>query len=537
MKSNLKIIEINFPCAYANIKLNNSIKKCEDKIDSKINLTKKSLKKNCSNNLRMSLPFKGIKSIEKINNFKIQINTESYLSPKSKCKIGFLNHFNNNSIYYSNNKKEKSISHFEESKLNNEIKPLKKKLLFTENKLKNSRNIFDFPKNTNRRFKPELIEDSKNNEITYRKTNNYISSYGHRLFSNYNTENVNNYQYIQVCKKPETAKKKLLKIISEKNLFNTEKSENLTSSRNVSTNKEMNFNKNKLQNKKIPEIIIPGEYLKLKKIGEGSFGKIYKSKWLINNKNYAMKEMHFQNKDDLLYFQKKLDFIINFRKNTKCEGLIKIYGYSCIKKKEYFFYEIMELAERDWEQEINLRKKNFKYYSEKELFSIIKQLIKTLALLQKNKITHRDIKLQNILVINNKYKICDFGESRTLNQKGIISQPVRGSELYMSPILFSGLNQNKMQVVHNTFKSDMFSLGMCILFAATLDYDSLYEIREINDMYIIRNILKKYLNKRYSNNFIEILLSMLEVKEKNRPDFIQLEKLISLYENANKIDI
>ena len=30
---------------------------------------------------------------------------------------------------------------------------------------------------------------------------------------------------------------------------------------------------------------------------------------------------------------------------------------------------------------------------------------------------------------------------------------------------------------------------------------------------------------------------MLEVKEKNRPDFIQLEKLISLYENVNKTDI
>ena len=117
--------------------------------------------------------------------------------------------------------------------------------------MKNSRNIFDFPKNTNRRFKPELIEDSKNNEITYRKINNYISSYGHRLFSNYNTENVNNYQYIQVCKKPETAKKKLLKIISKKNLFNTEKSENLTSSRKISTKKKINLNKNKKKKKKI----------------------------------------------------------------------------------------------------------------------------------------------------------------------------------------------------------------------------------------------------------------------------------------------
>ena len=250
-----------------------------------------------------------------------------------------------------------------------------------------------------------------------------------------------------------------------------------------------------------------------------------------------MKEMHFQIEDNLLYLQKNLDFIMNFRKKTNCEGLIKIFGYSSIKKKDYYFYEIMELAERDWEQEINFRKKSFKYYTEKELFSIAKQLITTLALLQKNKITHRDIKLQNILVVNNKYKICDFGESRTLNQKGIIVQPVRGSELYMSPILFSGLNQNKKQVVHNTFKSDMFSLGMCILFAATLGCDSLYDIREINDMNVIRNILKKYLNRKYSNNFIEILLCMLEVKEKKRPDFIQMEKVISIYENVNKIDI
>ena len=537
MNSNLKVLEISFPSRYANIKTNKPINS-ENQIYSKIISNEKSLNNNYSNNLRISLPYKGIKSIKSINNNnKININHNSYLSPNSKGKISFLNHFNNNSIYYSNSKNKKTISHFEESKLNSEIKPIKNKLLFTESKIKNTHNIFDLQKNANKRFKTKLLEDSKNNETTERKNNNYISSYGYRFFSNYNTQKGNNYQFIQTCKKPETAKKKLLKIISKKNLFNIEKNKTSTCFQEVSNNKKISFNKIKIKNHINPEIIKPEEYLKLKKIGEGSFGKIFKAKWINNNKNYAMKEMHFQIEDNLLYLQKNLDFIMNFRKKTNCEGLIKIFGYSSIKKKDYYFYEIMELAERDWEQEINFRKKSFKYYTEKELFSIAKQLITTLALLQKNKITHRDIKLQNILVVNNKYKICDFGESRTLNQKGIIVQPVRGSELYMSPILFSGLNQNKKQVVHNTFKSDMFSLGMCILFAATLGCDSLYDIREINDMNVIRNILKKYLNRKYSNNFIEILLCMLEVKEKKRPDFIQMEKVISLYENVNKIDI
>ena len=274
--------------------------------------------------------------------------------------------------------------------------------------------------------------------------------------------------------------------------------------------------------------------IKKKKIGEGSFGKIFKAKWIHNNKNYAMKEMHFQSEDNLLFLQKKLKFIFDFQKKARCDGLIKIYGYSYLKKnKDYYFYEIMELADRDWEQEINLRKKSNKYYTEKELFSITKQLIEALSLLQKNHITHRDIKLQNILVVNNKYKICDFGESRALSQKGIIVQPVRGSELFMSPILFFGLNQKLLQIIHNTFKSDVFSLGMCILFAATLGCECLYEIREMNDMNNIRKILNKYLRKNYSENFIKILICMLEVKEKQRPDFIQMEKVISLCENCN----
>lgn len=539
MKKNLNILEISASNYYSNINKNRALKKTEYLINSNIHLNKTSFNNKSSNIMRVSSPFKGIKSIKRINNNKLSINQQSYLSPNSKTKISFLNQFNNNSIYYSNNKNVKNTSYFPESKLNTEIIHTKNKLMFTETKLKKVKvkDIANLQKTSIFRHREVITEDSKNNQsfLGY-KNNNYIFSYN--FFSNFNTEKKINENFLNTSRKPETTKIKLLKMISKKNLFGVENNSVLKkSSKNINNKDRLIKSPKKQINKNNPEVIKPGEYIKIRQLGEGSFGKIFKVKWIPNNKNYAMKEMHFQSEDNLLFLQKKVNFIIDFNKRTNCDGLIKIFGYSCIKKeKNYYFYEIMELAERDWEQEINMRKKLMKYYTEKELFSIATQLIKALSLLQQNKITHRDIKLQNILLVRDKYKICDFGESRTLNQKGNIVQPVRGSELYMSPILFSGLNQKLMHVTHNTYKSDMFSLGMCILFAASLDSDCLYEIREMNDMNKIRNILMKYLSRRYSNNFIEILLCMLEVKEKKRPDFIQLEKVFDLYENYNKIN-
>ena len=542
MKNNFNILEISVLNYYSKQNKNKVLRRSEKPNDINYSINNISYQSNNSSRLRISTPANSIQSIKNIKSTKIKINQDSYLSPvsSSKCQISYLNHFNNNSIYYSNNKKENLNSKFKDTKLNTELKTVKNRLIFSANKLANThkiKNVVEIQKNKSRIVRQKIMEDSKNNNqsIEHKKTN-FISSYN--FLQNYNTETNNNNKNLQTCKKPETTKKKLLKILSKKNLFNSEKSEKVIVSRSPNHIRKITiFTTNRKQKSlNIPEIINPDEFIKLKKIGEGSFGKIFKAKWIKNNQNYAMKEMHFQTEDNFLFLQKKMKLIMDLEKKSKCDGIIKIYGYSQLKKKkDYYFYEIMELAQWDWEQEINIRKKLKKYYSEKELFSITKQLIKTLSFLQKNHITHRDIKLQNILLVNNKYKICDFGESRTLNQKGIIVQPIRGSELYMSPILFSGLNQKLSHVTHNTYKSDIFSLGMCILFAATLDCNSLYEIREMNNMIKIRNVLMKYLSKNYSSNFIEIILCLLEVKEKKRPDFIQMEKVIDLYEKINRI--
>ena len=399
------------------------------------------------------------------------------------------------------------------------IQPSIKKLI----KFQSTNNSFNLNNNNNSNLKGNILENSKNNDSIEKKQ-----------YKKYNNTSLSNITYLTInnpSKKESNSKNKEIFISPRKLLLTNEKSEKkLEKSTTDNNNKKrlLQIIKEEGKKKEIPKIINPNEFKIIKQIGCGSFGKIYKTTWNKDGEKYAMKLICTRSKDNLLYIKEKVNLIKNFEEKTKCEGLIKIYGDTyIIKGNDYYYYEIMELAEKDWEQEIKIRKNNLLYYTEYELFSIMSQLIKTLSLLQKYHITHRDIKLQNILLLNKKYKICDFGEARKLVQKGVIVQPARGSELYMSPLQFFALNEKLKQVQHNTYKSDVFSLGMCILFAATLSDDCLYDIREITDMNIIINILERYLSRRYSKRFIQLLLCFLEIDEKKRPDFIILENIIS----------
>ena len=271
------------------------------------------------------------------------------------------------------------------------------------------------------------------------------------------------------------------------------------------------------------------EFKIIKKLGEGTFGKIYAIKWLKTNDLYALKKMDLD-EYDVYVFQKKVRIIQNFIKSTKHNGVIKLYGDKSIpiqNTNQFNYYVIMELAERDFEKEINSRRAANKYYTEEELLDIIIQLVKTLSLMQKNNITHRDVKPQNILLIKGFYKLCDFGETKIITGVGPILQSVRGSELYMSPILFYAYNKNVPSVLHNTYKSDVFSLGMCTLLAACLTARPLCDLREIKNMITIETIIINNLVNRYSKKMINLIIKMLEIDENLRMDFIQLEEYIS----------
>ena len=160
-------------------------------------------------------------------------------------------------------------------------------------------------------------------------------------------------------------------------------------------------------------------------------------------------------------------------------------------------------------------------------------LVHTFAELQRHNISHRDIKPQNVLLFQDKsFRIADFGEAKEVfknnKNQNTLRQTIRGTELYMSPILFHALNtkgSNAGYTEHNTFKSDVFSLVLCFLLAASLTFNSLISIRELEDMLSIKVRLAGYL-QRYSTKFTDVLYNMIELDEKLRFDFVELEKYV-----------
>ena len=286
---------------------------------------------------------------------------------------------------------------------------------------------------------------------------------------------------------------------------------------------------------KIPKINIE-EYTLYGELGEGSYGTIYQAINNKTNKKYALKKIIAKDLEEIKSFENEFKLVYECQHNN----IMKIYGISICNLDAITFalYVLMEIALYDWDVEIKNRVNQRKNYKEDELINILKQLVSALLFMeQKLRIAHRDIKPQNILVFKNKlYKIADFGEAKEVKISKQLNT-LRGTELYMSPILYNGLKKDKDDVTHNPYKSDVFSLGFCFMYAATLNFNIIYEVRDLVDMEKVEKILHRYLKNKYTEKFIKVLLLMMETDENKRVDFYKLNKyIVENFPNDNDDD-
>lgn len=76
------------------------------------------------------------------------------------------------------------------------------------------------------------------------------------------------------------------------------------------------------------------------------------------------------------------------------------------------------------------QKKKFSY-SEVKKYS--RQIFNALIYLRENRILHRDLKLQNILVHKDTVKLCDFGFAKKMATSNAFLQSMKGTPLYLAP--------------------------------------------------------------------------------------------------------
>ena len=407
---------------------------------------------------------------------------------------------------------------------------------------------------TNRNSKEKLpvINDIENNHDSNKENNNCNKENKKIILKEKKQITKSPTQYLFMNMKDNNSKKNVISIIKKLKDYYEEGLNEESISRE---HKKLSKKNNKLKlNKSVAlvsrqKVIYKADfksenYSILKLLGKGTYAKTYLVEDPKTKERFALKKITINDKIELKENKEEYNLILKLTKEFPDLKIINIYGIEIKKLDKYntVMYILMEAAKYDWEKEIMKHFDSGHNYKEDHLLNILYDLVKSFAILQRKGICHRDVKPQNILCFpDDEYKISDFGEAKNFRKTMIknnsnknnlgdntMEQTLRGTELYMSPILFQALRSRSNQfVTYNSYKSDVFSLGMCFFLASSLSYEGLYEIREIlKNGNKTRLVVNRYLRKKYSQKYLNILIAMLQINERDRPDFIELEKMI-----------
>jgi serine/threonine protein kinase len=205
----------------------------------------------------------------------------------------------------------------------------------------------------------------------------------------------------------------------------------------------------------------------IKSIGKGNYGEVYLTQKKGRPEYYATKKMERSvcEKPENL---KRLQYEINILKVLNHPNIVKFYG---LKKTTNHWYLLTEYC-NGGSLLGNLQKYMTNYrrpFPEEVVQYLMKQIVSALNYLHFNKIIHRDLKLDNILVtFKNEYdksslnmmkaiiKIIDFGFATKLN--GPLTFTALGTPTNMDPQILEHINTGIPNSGYNE-KVDIWSLG------------------------------------------------------------------------------
>lgn len=210
------------------------------------------------------------------------------------------------------------------------------------------------------------------------------------------------------------------------------------------------------------------------------------------------------------------------------QGICKVYDcfLEPLETGEIKSVIVTELMQRDLYEEILQRAQRGAFWSEAELMAILRNLTEVLIYAQSRLVSHRDIKPQNIFVRDDEIKIGDFG-SCCSNNMDAIAFSIQGSPFFLSPELklmyLRMLQDQAPSAPYDPYKSDVYSLGVTVLFMALLKVPAgLANLVNLKDA--TESLLAECRNYPHLS---QILRQMLLIKPEDRIDFSKLYSLLT----------
>ncbi|CAN7993033.1 unnamed protein product, partial [Ixodes hexagonus] len=149
------------------------------------------------------------------------------------------------------------------------------------------------------------------------------------------------------------------------------------------------------------------DYTKVEKIGEGTYGVVYKGKNKKNGQIVALKKIRLESEDDGVPSTAIRE--IALLKELKHQNIVRLQDVLMQENKLYLVFEFLSM---DLKKYLDTLPKN-QSMETKIVKSYLRQILEGILFCHQRRVLHRDLKPQNLLIDQNgNIKVADFGLAR-----------------------------------------------------------------------------------------------------------------------------